>query len=181
MKLHAAVLVLALATVGCAHSGGQQMTPTTHTLTMTVTSSNPTASKWFALKETLAAGATKCDDPTSTSYKPVNAVGQSSSTFVDATSAGTTVCEFMQYQDAATPPATSVASNVVGPYAIPANPTAPVIAGQSAKNDVPAVANPCVLSYVTNDGSVSKINVCTGEMAGITAGGAPPQIHAVVR
>jgi hypothetical protein len=122
-------------TAGCA--GAQQLPPTVHSLTMTVQSPPATAAKWFAFKETVASGATTCDAPTSTNFKQLNAAGQASSVYVDLSSAGTTVCEFMQYQDSATPPATSAASNVVGPYAIAANPTAPAINAQQATNAPP--------------------------------------------
>lgn len=118
--------------VGCTHSGSQQLPPTVHSLTMNVTSPVPSGSKWFAFGEKLASGVTTCDATTSNNYKQLNAVGQASSTYIDTTAAGSTVCEFMQYQDSATPPATSQASNVVGPFAIPANPTAPVVNAQQA-------------------------------------------------
>jgi hypothetical protein len=124
-KLPIAALIV-FAAIGCK---SQQLPPTVHIITLTVTSQVPSGSTWVASKESLAAGAV-CDPPTSTNYKQINSVPQSSSTFVDNTSAGSTVCEFLQYIDAGG--ATSPASNVVGPYTVPANPTAPVIGGQTA-------------------------------------------------
>jgi hypothetical protein len=113
---------------GC-KSGGQQLTPTQHVVQLTVTSTVAAGSTWVATKETLATGATTCDAPTSTNYKQINTTPQASSVFDDTTSAGTTVCEFMQY---ILNGATSPASNVVGPLVVPANPTAPVVNGTSA-------------------------------------------------
>jgi hypothetical protein len=145
-------LVLAATLSGC-KSGGQQLTPTQNIVQLTVTSTVAAGSTWVASKETVAAGTTSCDPPTSTNYKQINATPQASSIFDDATSAGSTVCEFMQYIVSG---ATSPASNVVGPLVVPANPTAPgvtatttVQAAQSLPAPVTTEANPPVTASLS--------------------------------
>ena len=162
MKLSIILVAAALLLpVGCASQG---LKPTVHSWTLTGSipgETIPAGTSWFFFKDTLAAGATTCDPPTSTNYHQVNAAGQASPTITDSTAAGTTICAFLQFQDAATPAATSPYSNIVGPLAVPANPTAPAANSTTASNEVPETTT---VSGVTANAKVA--DVC--------AGGAPP-------
>jgi len=139
-KLFLAIVVVSLFTGCAAHS---QIPPTTHTVTLTVNSSAPSGSTWVASKAVLTAGATSCPSTSGTTYVRINATAQVSTTFIDPTSSGQTVCEIMQYIDAGG--AVSPPSNAVGPYAVLANPTAPTINGQQANAEDKPVAIPAPL------------------------------------
>ena len=124
----AVIAVFAVIATGC-HG---QLPVTQHTVTLTVTSNIPAGSTFVASKAVLSAGTPSCPAPTGSNYTPINASSPSTTgTFVDVTSAGQTVCEVMQLLSGG---ATSPASKTVGPYVVPANPTAPTISGQTAMN-----------------------------------------------
>ena len=122
----AVIASFALAAIGC-HG---QLPVTQHTVTLTVTSTIPAGSTFVASKLSVASGTTTCPVSTGSNYTPINASSPSTTgTIIDTTSAGQTVCEGVQLLSGG---ATSPFSNIVGPYVVPANPTAPVISGQAA-------------------------------------------------
>ena len=133
MKRILVLATLAIAAIGC-HG---QLPPTQHTVTLTITpqgcgTGTPTCT-YVASKDVLTAGTLTCPAPTGTNYTPINASSPATTTtFVDTTSAGETVCEVAQTLQSG---AVSPASNTVGPFVVLPNPLAPSITGQSAMND----------------------------------------------
>ena len=120
-----AILALALI-AGCAHS---QVPPTVHSVTITITA--PVTGATYVISR--ATGAS-CPATTGTAYTPLNQSAPISGTsYVDSAASGS-VCYIAQTVQGG---AVSGPSNVAGPFVVPANPTAPVITGQSAKNDMP--------------------------------------------
>jgi len=161
MKLSILIVAAALLVpVGCASQG---LKPTTHSWTMTGSipgQTIPSGYSWFFFKETLTASQTTCDAPTSTNYHQVNAAGQASPTITDSTAAGTTICAFLQFQDAATPAATSPYSNIVGPLAVPANPTAPAANSTTASVEAP---QPGTLAFWLKDSATRPAKIPVGD------------------
>ena len=130
-----AILALALASVGCAHSGGQILTPTVHSVTITITPPSQAAYTYAVARAELTSG-TQCPLATTTAYTDLNPTSRLTGTiYVDKSAAGTTACYYVMALDSSG--GISAPSNVAGPFVVPANPTAPVINGQSAKNDMP--------------------------------------------
>ena len=122
-----AILALALI-AGCAHS---QVPPTVHTVTITITAPVGVTGATYVISR--ATGAS-CPATTGTAYTPLNQSAPISGTsYVDSAASGS-VCYIAQTVQGG---AVSGPSNVAGPFVVPANPTAPVINGQSAKNDMP--------------------------------------------
>ena len=160
------VFVLALA-AGCAHS---QMPPTVHSVTITITP--PSGASGAAYVISRATGST-CPVSTGSAYTPLNQSAPISGTsYVDSAAAGLSVCYIAQTVEGG---AVSAPSNIVGPFVVPANPTAPSINGQSAKNDVP---RPTLAQNDTQCGmhifnGAFAVRDCTNLRM--------PQIHAVMR
>jgi hypothetical protein len=131
MKKILAVVIFAIASVaGCRG----QIPPTVHTLTITVTNSpcapgTPASTCGYVFSEAIISGST-CPATSGTSYSPVNQstpVGQpltGNAIFVDNTVAGKTVCAIAQ---AVSGGAVSQPSTAIGPFAVPANLTAPAL------------------------------------------------------
>lgn len=166
------VFVLALA-AGCAHS---QMPPTVHSVTITITP--PSGASGAAYVISRATGST-CPVSTGSAYTPLNQSAPISGTsYVDSAAAGLSVCYIAQTVEGG---AVSAPSNIVGPFVVPANPTAPSINGQSAKNETPAaLPGPTLAKNEVPQCGFVVINGAV-EVHDCTAGHAGPQIHAVVR
>jgi len=186
MKIQSAlILALALATVGCAHS---QVPPTVHSVTITITPPAGVSGATYVISR--ATGST-CPSSAATNYTPLNQSAPATGTsFVDAGVAGLSVCYIAQTVQGG---AVSGPSNVAGPFVVPANPTAPSINGQSAKNDVPSVimststtANVKVVEYCAGGAPAHNAPDCiplsrAGIFAAPMAKNDVPQIRAVVR
>ena len=185
MKIQSALILALALTAGCAHS---QVPPTVHSVTITITP--PSGASGAAYVISRATGST-CPGTTGASYTPLNQSAPTTGTsYVDTTAAGLSVCYIAQTVQGG---AVSAPSNVAGPFVVPANPTAPSINGQSAKNDVPSVimssgtmANVKVVEYCAGGAPAHNAPDCiplsrAGIFAAPMAKNDVPQIRAVVR
>lgn len=172
MKKFALALLFAAAAVGC--KSGAQVPPTSHTVTITITP--PSGATGLSYVVSRAVGAATCPTPnvTTPNYTPLNQSNpMSGTTFVDSGVAGQTVCYIAQ---SVVGGAVSQPSNTAGPFAVPANPTAPSIGGQTAEvvlpSDfkLPAYIDPAHVTAVYTFSSPSSWTNSAG-----------PQIAAVVR
>ena len=126
-------LVLAvLAIAGC--RAGAQVPPTHHTLTLTVTNApcapgTPAAQCGYVFSEAVVSGST-CPLTTGTNYTPVNQSNplaqpaNGNATYTDQSVAGKKVCVIGQTVEGA---AVSAPSSAIGPFDVPADPTAPAL------------------------------------------------------
>ena len=159
--------------VGVAIGCHGQVPPTSHTVTLTITP--PPGVSGYTYVVSRATATTTCPTPdiTTPNYTPLNQSNpMTGTTYVDAAVAGQTVCYIAQ---SVVGGAVSGPSNTAGPFAVPANPTAPSIGGQSAKNEVP---HPTLAQNDTQCGlhlfnGAVVVRDCTN--VGM------PQIHAEVR
>ncbi len=147
MRRFLMALSLVLIATGCGHT---QVTPTSHSATLTVTNAPCTAGTAAATcgyvfsKAVLATGTTSCPSTTGTNYtalnqaSPVAQPASGNASYVDASAAGETVCYIGQTCEGS---ACFTASAAVGPATVEANPLAPDLGTvTTAKNEKPTPA-----------------------------------------
>lgn len=143
---------------GC-HAGAQ-IPPTSHTLTITVTNAPcqagaPASQCGYVFSEAVVTGSS-CPSTSGANYAPVNQsapVAQPSSgnaSFVDSGVAGKNVCAIAQTVQGG---AVSQPSAAIGPFVVPANPTAPALG-----SGVIAEVKPALPLLPTNE-TVAKLEI----------------------
>ena len=144
------VVIAVFAFAGCAP--GQMPPVTSHGVSLTITApadGSCAAGKpacTYAIYRAAAANGL-CPAAGSTAFVAV-VPSQSALTFADNSVAGQVVCYGAETLQSG---GNSAPSNIVGPFTVPASPTAPGVAGQSAALDAPKLAPMPEQTVATND------------------------------